>query len=61
MCVLGSLNDETLYAIQSAVDRLSARRVVLDSISGPKPRSPCLQEDFLESLYRLWARSPAAV
>jgi circadian clock protein KaiC len=46
--------DETLYAIQSAVDRVAAKRVVLDSISGLEAAlAPAFKEDFLESLYRL--------
>jgi circadian clock protein KaiC len=46
--------DETLYAIQSAVDRVGAKRVVLDSISGLEAAlAPAFKEDFLESLYRL--------
>jgi circadian clock protein KaiC len=46
--------DETLYAIQSAVDRVGAKRVVLDSISGLETAlAPAFKEDFLESLYRL--------
>jgi circadian clock protein KaiC len=46
--------DETLYAIQSAVDKVQARRVVLDSISGLEAAlAPAFKEDFLESLYRL--------
>ena len=46
--------DETLYAIQSAVDKISAKRVVLDSISGLEAAlAPVFKEDFLESLYRL--------
>src|SRR3954463_8821355 len=46
--------DETLYAIQTAVDRIQARRVVLDSISGLEAAlAPAFKEDFLESLYRL--------
>jgi len=46
--------DETLYAIQVAVDRVQARRVVLDSISGLEAAlAPAFKEDFLESLYRL--------
>jgi circadian clock protein KaiC len=46
--------DETLYAIQSAVDRIRAKRVVLDSISGLEAAlAPAFKEDFLESLYRL--------
>jgi circadian clock protein KaiC len=46
--------DETLYAIQSAVDRIGARRVAVDSISGLEAAlAPAFKEDFLESLYRL--------
>jgi circadian clock protein KaiC len=46
--------DETLYAIQTAVDKIKARRVVLDSISGLEAAlAPAFKEDFLESLYRL--------
>ncbi len=46
--------DETLYAIQVAVDKIQARRVVLDSISGLEAAlAPAFKEDFLESLYRL--------
>jgi circadian clock protein KaiC len=46
--------DETLYAIQSAVDRVGARRVILDSISGLEAAlAPAFKQDFLESLYRL--------
>jgi circadian clock protein KaiC len=46
--------DETLYAIQVAVDKVQARRVVLDSISGLEAAlAPAFKEDFLESLYRL--------
>lgn len=46
--------DETLYAIQEAVDKIGARRVILDSISGLEAAlAPAFKEDFLESLYRL--------
>jgi circadian clock protein KaiC len=46
--------DETLYAIQTAVDKVQASRVVLDSISGLEAAlAPAFKEDFLESLYRL--------
>ena len=46
--------DETLYAIQSAVDRIGAKRVALDSLSGLEAAlAPAFKEDFLESLYRL--------
>jgi circadian clock protein KaiC len=46
--------DETLYAIQTAVDKVHARRVVLDSITGLEAAlAPAFKEDFLESLYRL--------
>src|SRR5207247_8638742 len=46
--------DDTLYAIQAAVDKVGAKRVVLDSISGLEAAlAPAFKEDFLESLYRL--------
>jgi circadian clock protein KaiC len=46
--------DETLYAIQAAVDRVKARRVVIDSISGLEiALAPTFKEDFKDSLYRL--------
>lgn len=46
--------DETLYAIQTAVDKIGARRVILDSVSGLEAAlAPAFKEDFLESLYRL--------
>jgi circadian clock protein KaiC len=46
--------DETLYAIQVAIDKVQARRVVLDSLSGLEAAlAPAFKEDFLESLYRL--------
>jgi circadian clock protein KaiC len=46
--------DETLYAIQTAVDKVEAKRVVLDSISGLEAAlAPAFKQDFLESLYRL--------
>jgi circadian clock protein KaiC len=46
--------DETLYAIQAAVDRVKARRVVIDSITGLEMAlAPPYKEDVRESLYRL--------
>jgi circadian clock protein KaiC len=46
--------DETLYAIEAAVERRQARRIVLDSISGLEAAlAPAFKADFLESLYRL--------
>jgi circadian clock protein KaiC len=46
--------DETLYAIQAAVDRVGARRVVIDSISGLQAAlAPTFEIDFRESLYRM--------
>jgi circadian clock protein KaiC len=46
--------DETLYAIEAAVERCQARRIVLDSISGLEAAlAPAFKTDFLESLYRL--------
>jgi circadian clock protein KaiC len=46
--------DETLYAIQEAVERVGARRVVMDSISALQAAlAPTFEQDFRESLYRL--------
>ena len=39
---------------RSAVEKVGAKRVVLDSISGLEAAlAPAFKEDFLESLYRL--------
>ena len=46
--------DETLFSILEAVHRLSAGRVVIDSLSGFEVAlAPTFREDFRESLYRL--------
>ncbi|HEY0100889.1 MAG TPA: ATPase domain-containing protein [Pyrinomonadaceae bacterium] len=46
--------DEMLYAIQEAVDRVGAKRVVMDSISALQAAlAPTFEQDFRESLYRL--------
>jgi circadian clock protein KaiC len=46
--------DETLQAIQAAVQEIGARRVVIDSVSGFElALAPSFREDFRESLYRL--------
>ncbi len=46
--------DETLFSIREAVERLGARRVVIDSLSGFEVAlAPTFREDFRESLYRL--------
>lgn len=46
--------DETLYAIEAGVERIQAKRVVVDSLSGLEAAlAPAFKEDFLESLYRL--------
>ena len=46
--------DETLFSILEAVDRIDARRVVIDSLSGFEVAlAPTFREDFRESLYRL--------
>ena len=46
--------DEALAAILEAVERLKARRVVIDSLSGFEVAlAPTFREDFRESLYRL--------
>lgn len=48
--------DETLYDLTSAIQRLKARRVVIDSLSGFElALAPTFREDFRESLYRLVA------
>jgi circadian clock protein KaiC len=46
--------DETLEEIRTAVQRIGAKRVVIDSISGfEMALAPAFREDFRESLYRL--------
>jgi circadian clock protein KaiC len=46
--------DESLHAILDAVERLGAKRVVIDSLSGFEVAlAPTFREDFRESLYRL--------
>lgn len=46
--------DETLYEIQQAVQRVGAKRVVIDSMSGFElALAPTYRADFRESLYRL--------
>ncbi len=46
--------DEALYEILAAVERLDAKRVVIDSLSGFEVAlAPTFREDFRESLYRL--------
>ena len=46
--------DETLDEIRTAVERIGATRVVIDSISGfEMALAPAFREDFRESLYRL--------
>jgi len=46
--------DETLDEIRTAVERLGAKRVVIDSLSGfEMALAPAFREDFRESLYRL--------
>lgn len=46
--------DETLAAIQDAVVRIGAKRVVIDSLSGLElALAPTFREDFRESLYRM--------
>jgi circadian clock protein KaiC len=48
--------DETLYEIVDQVDRLKARRLVVDSLSGFElALAPTFREDFRESLYRMVA------
>ncbi len=46
--------DEALYAILEAVERLGAKRVVIDSLSGFEVAlAPTFRDDFRESFYRL--------
>jgi circadian clock protein KaiC len=46
--------DEALHAILDAVERIKAKRVVIDSLSGFEVAlAPTFREDFRESLYRL--------
>jgi circadian clock protein KaiC len=46
--------DESLHAILESVERLRAKRVVIDSLSGFEVAlAPTFREDFRESLYRL--------
>jgi circadian clock protein KaiC len=46
--------DETLFELQQAVERVKARRVVIDSITALEiALAPSFKEEFRESLYRL--------
>jgi circadian clock protein KaiC len=46
--------DETLRELETMIDRMGARRVVLDSLSGFElALAPEFREDFRESLYRM--------
>jgi circadian clock protein KaiC len=48
--------DETLYEIVDTIQRLKARRLVIDSLSGFElALAPTFREDFRESLYRMVA------
>ncbi len=48
--------DETLYEIVEMVERMKARRLVVDSLSGFElALAPTFREDFRESLYRMVA------
>jgi circadian clock protein KaiC len=48
--------DETLYELTAMIDRLGAKRVVIDSLSGFElALAPTFREDFRESLYRMVA------
>lgn len=48
--------DETLYEIVEQVERLKAKRLVVDSLSGFElALAPTFREDFRESLYRMVA------
>jgi circadian clock protein KaiC len=53
--------DEALFAILEGVERLGAKRVVIDSLSGFEVAlAPTFREDFRESLYRLVGTLTAA-
>lgn len=46
--------DETLLALRSAVQRIGAKRAVIDSLSGLElALAPTFREDFRESMYRM--------
>jgi circadian clock protein KaiC len=46
--------DEMLYAMEEAILRIGAKRVIIDSITGLEAAlAPTFKEDFRESLYRL--------
>jgi circadian clock protein KaiC len=48
--------DETLYEIVEQIERMKARRLVVDSLSGFElALAPTFREDFRESLYRMVA------
>jgi circadian clock protein KaiC len=48
--------DETLYEVSKAIQRLNAKRLVIDSLSGFElALAPTFREDFRESLYRMVA------
>jgi circadian clock protein KaiC len=48
--------DETLYEIVDKIERMKARRLVVDSLSGFElALAPTFREDFRESLYRMVA------
>jgi circadian clock protein KaiC len=48
--------DETLHELTDMVERMSAKRVVIDSLSGFElALAPTFREDFRESLYRMVA------
>lgn len=47
--------DEALYEIMNAVQRVSAKRLVIDSLAGfERALAPDFREDFEESLYRMF-------
>jgi circadian clock protein KaiC len=49
--------DEILFQVQQAVERLGARRLVIDSLNGLElALAPNFRQDFRESLYRLMGR-----
>ncbi len=49
-------SDETLYELTVMVEKMGAKRVVIDSLSGLELRlSPLFREDFREAMYRMVA------
>ncbi len=55
LCPLDLTVDEALHEIMSAVQRVGAKRLVIDSLAGfERALAPDFREDFEESLYRMF-------